>query len=290
MKKVVVCAIVAIATVVQGANAQKKEFKEEIKKEVSFPSSDSSENLLIVQNMNGSITVEGYDGNVVELLVEKSVWAKTEEKLTLGKQEIGVKVLRQDKEIVLHAQVPNMEYKNGHLSAIDCNNWEAPPYDHQLNFKVRVPRDTRLSVGTINQGEVMVANMNGSYLKANNINGGIDLNNVTGKTEVHAINGEVKISYAANPAESSTYYSLNGDINITYQEDLSAEIAFKSMNGELFTDFDIAGQYAKTIKNEPGEGKDAKYQFEAKPIVQIGNGALFHDFETLNGNVILKKI
>ncbi|NHF58411.1 DUF4097 domain-containing protein [Flavobacteriaceae bacterium TP-CH-4] len=290
MKKVVVCTLVVLATMVQSVKAQKKEFKEEIKREVSFDSPGNSDNVLIVQNLNGSIAVEGYDGNQVQLLVEKSIWGKTSEKLEQGKQEIGIKVLRQGNEIVLHAQVPNMEYKDGRLSSIDHHKWVAPSYDHRLDFKVRVPRNIQLSVGTINNGEVRVSNMAGSYIKANNINGGIELGNVTGKTDVHAINGEVKISYAANPKESSTYYSLNGDINISYQDDLSAEIAFKSMNGELFTDFEIARQYAKTSKNESGKGKKAKYRYEAKPIVQIGDGTLFHDFETLNGNVFIKKI
>lgn len=289
MKQVMACVALMGLLGAPSVKAQQKEFKEEIKKEVSF-ANKSGDNILVVQNLNGSIAVEGYDGESVQLSVEKSVWAKNTKDLELGKQEIGVKILQEGNEIIVHADVPNMHYKDGHLTSVDCNNYQQPSYDHQLNFTVRVPKKTKLVVGAINNGEVVVANTRGSYLKANNINGGIELKNVTGQTEVHAINGEVTISYAVNPKAPSTYYSLNGDINITYQEDLSAEIAFKSMNGELFTDFDIAGQYAKTSKNQSGEGNKVKYKYEAKPIVQIGNGALFHDFETLNGDVIIKKI
>ncbi len=289
MKKVIVCALFAVAAMTQGVNAQKNEFKEDIEKELAF-SNSSDENVLIVQNLNGSITVEGYDGDKVQLLVEKRVWARSNEKLEKGKREIGIKVLQEGNTLVVHADVPNMEYKKEHLTSIDCHNYEQPSYDHRLNFKLKMPKNIKLVVGTINNGEVVISNTRGNYLKANNINGGIALKNVTGQTEVHAINGEVQISYAANPKAASTYYSLNGDINITYQKDLSAEIAFKSMNGELFTDFEIAKQYAKTSKNESGKESGATYKYEAKPIVQIGGGALFHDFETLNGDVIIKKI
>lgn len=62
------------------------------------------------------------------------------------------------------------------------------------------------------------------------------------------------------------------------------------MNGELFTDFNIAKQFAKTTKDESGKGNKAKFKYESRPVVQIGKGGMDFDFETLNGNVIIKKI
>lgn len=289
MKRVVLCMALAGSVAVQCANAQRKKFKETIEKELSYEAS-SGEKILEVQNLNGSITVEGYDGATVLVTVEKVISASSATNLELGKKEIGVKILNQGDKIVVYPDVPNMHYKDGRFTNIDCNRWEESPYEHTLNFKVKMPKKTNLKVGAINDGEVLVKNTRGDYIEANNINGGIDLLDVTGQTKVHCINGEVNISYADNPTSKSTYYSLNGDINITYQKDLSADIAFKSMNGELFTDFDITKQYAKTTKNESGQRKNVKYKYESKPVVQIGNGGLAFDFETLNGDVILKKI
>ncbi len=274
---------------IQYGSAQKKEFKEVIKKELSFQSI-TDDNVLEVQNLNGSISVEGYDGSMVLVDVEKTIWAGNTEDLELGKKEIGIKVLQEGNKLIVYPDIPNMHYKDGRFTNIDCNGWEERPYDHTLNFKVRMPKNSKLKVGAINNGEVLVKNTRGSFIEANNINGGIDLQDITGTTKVHCINGEVNISYAVNPSEPSTYYSLNGDINITYQSNLSADIAFKSMNGELFTDFDIAKQFARTSKDEGGKGSKAKFKFESKPVVQIGNGGLDFDFETLNGNVMIKKI
>ncbi|MFS4445244.1 DUF4097 family beta strand repeat-containing protein [Maribacter sp. 2307UL18-2] len=289
MKRVAVCIALVGSLAIQCANAQRKEFKETIKKELSYEGS-VEERMLEVQNLNGSITVEGYEGNTVLVSVEKTISAGSTTNLELGKKEIGIKVINQGDKIIVYPDVPNMHYRDGRFTNIDCNRWEESPYEHTLNFKVKMPRRTNLKVGAINDGEVLVKNTRGSHIEANNINGGIDLLEVAGQTKVHCINGEVNISYADNPTSTSTYYSLNGDINITYQKDLSADIAFKSMNGELFTDFDITKQYAKTTKNESGQKKNAKYKYESKPVVQIGNGGLSFDFETLNGNVILKKI
>lgn len=273
---------------IQSTKGQKEEFNEVIKKELSYESR-GNDIMLEVQNLNGSIYVEGYDGQVVLLEVEKSIRARSTEDLELGKNEIGINVLKEGGKLIVYPQVPNMHYKDGRFTNIDCNRWEESPYDHTLNIKVKMPKNSKLKVGAINNGEVVVRNTRGNYIEANNINGGIELSNITGQTKVHCINGEVGISYADNPTLASTYYSLNGDINITYKKGLSADVAFKSMNGELFTDFDIVKHFAKTIKDESGK-KNTKYRYESKPVVQIGKGGLSFDFETLNGDVIIKKI
>lgn len=289
MKKVVTIALLAATFGVHHARAQKEEFKETIKKELAYKTG-SNDRVLEVQNLNGSITVEGYDGDIVLLEVEKTISAKNTKDLELGKKEIGVNVIQGGNKIVVYPQVPNMEYRDGRFTNIKCDQWKELAYEHNLDFKVKMPKNSKLEVGAINQGGVSVKNTRGSFIEARNINGGIQLDDITGQTEVHCINGEVVISYAENPTGSSTYYALNGDINITYQKNLSADIAFKSMNGELFTDFDIAEQYARTSKDSSGKGNKAKYRYESKPVVRIGQGGMDFDFETLNGDVILKKI
>jgi len=287
MKKI--CISLLFVFLIAGIQAQKKEFSEIITKEISFEN-NSGDNELVVRNIFGSISVEGYKGSVVKLKVSKQIVATNTQDLELGKKEIGIKILQQENDIVVYPDAPNVSYKDGRLKFNWCNDQEEPRYEHSLQFTILIPQETRLNVGTINDGEITVKNTRGSYINANNVNGGIALTNVTGKTDVHAINGEVKISYADNPKEFSSYYSLNGDINISYQKDLSAAISFKSMNGELFTDFEVAKQYAKTSKNDSKRGRNIKYKYESKPIVEIGKGAVEFDFETLNGNVIIKKI
>ena len=289
MKRELVCVVLAASLAVQCANAQRKEFNEVIKKELVYKDS-GGDKMLEVQNLSGSIVVEGYDGTTVLVTAEKTITASNTTDLELGKKEIGIKVINQGDKIIVYPDVPNMHYKDGRFTNINCDRWKESPYEHTLNFKVKMPRNNKIKVGAINNGELLVKNTRGDFIEANNINGGIELLNVTGQTKVHCINGEVRISYADNPTLKSTYFSLNGDINITYQKDLSADIAFKSMNGELFTDFDIAKQYAKTTMNDSGKKKNAKYKYESKPVVQIGKGGLSFDFETLNGDVIIKKI
>ena len=78
-------ALIAILGI-QSATAQKKEFKETIKKELSYENS-GNDRMLEVQNLNGSITVEGYDGDMVLVEVEKTISAQNANDLELGKRK-----------------------------------------------------------------------------------------------------------------------------------------------------------------------------------------------------------
>ena len=269
-------------------SAQKEVFKETLTKEVAF-TTVSADNTLVLRNVFGPISVEGYNGNTIKLEVDKEISADTAEELEVGKAELTLKVVEQDNRIIIHPDAPYMQYDEKGLRFNWCNNYEEPVYEHRLGFTVKVPRGININVSTVNDGDIYIGNTRGKFIKVNNVNGGIDLENVIGKTNLHCINGGVNVSYASNPEASSRYYSLNGDINISYQEPLSADVSFKSMNGELFTDFTIAKQYVRTSKNQAGKRK-AKFKYESTPIVQIGNGGIELDFETLNGNVFIKKM
>lgn len=287
MKPLKLLALAAIILPNLGS-AQELVFEETIKKELQFKTK-STENTLVLKNVFGPVTVEGYSGSTIQIVAEKKIIAENQDNLDLGKKELSITVLERDNRFIVHPDAPYIEYDEKGLKFNWCNNYEEPDYQHKLNFKVKVPRGVSLNVSTVNDGDIYVANTSGKFIKVNNINGGIDLKNVAGKTNLHCINGEVNVSYSKNPAGESKYYSLNGDINITYQTALSADVSFKSMNGELFTDFEVARQFVRTNKQTSGKGK-AKFKYESTPVVQIGNGGVQLDFETLNGNVFIKKI
>ncbi|MEM9077807.1 MAG: DUF4097 family beta strand repeat-containing protein [Bacteroidota bacterium] len=287
MKQSIVLLSLSLGICCTQVMAQKKEFSEVIKKEVAI--TKASESSLVIKNVFGSIEVEGYSGSTIQLEVERSIKAETDSDLELGKAEYQLKVTQLPNRVIIRPDAPYIDFDEEKLRYKWCDTSYDLSYEHNLNIKVKVPNTMRIDVSTINDGEVLVENTRGKFLKAENINGGITLNNITGKTKVNCINGPVTISYANNPDESSEYYSLNGDINISYQKALSANISFKTMNGEMFTDFDINKQFTRTNKSL-GKGGKPKFKVESQPVVQIGAGSVDFDFETLNGNVYIKKI
>lgn len=282
-------ALFALSVGCLGAKAQEQEFRETINKEASFGTT-GAEHTLEVYDLNGSITVEGYEGDKVLIEAEKLVRDPDPKDVELGKKEIGVNVLVEGDKIVVYPQIPNMEYRDGRFTNSCQDHWEELPYDHKLDFHIKMPKNARLKVSTINQGEVLVKNTAGSFIDANNINGGIVLEHITGETHLNCINGDVSVSYTQNPTKPCRYYALNGKMDIVYQKNLSANILFKSMNGDLYTDFDIEKQFTKVDKGLSGKGTKAKFKFEAKPAIQIGQGGTDMEVETLNGDVTIKKI
>lgn len=275
------------ALVLHYVEAQKKEFNETIMKEVFFESKGNG-NTMVLKNIFGSITVEGYDGEKIILEVAKKIKADNQEDLELGKRELQLKIEVDGNTAIIHPDAPYITFDKQELGFNWCQDYNEPKYGHRMDFKVKVPKDTRLNIGTINDGEVLVQNSVGTFLKVSNINGGIALNNVKGETHLNCINGDVSITYIDNPHTDSRYYSLNGDINVSYQSGLSANVSFKTMNGELFTDFDVERQFVKTTKSNDVD--KAKFKYESTPTMQIGKGDIALDFETLNGNVFIKKI
>ncbi|MGI9551538.1 MAG: DUF4097 family beta strand repeat-containing protein [Aurantibacter sp.] len=264
---------------------------ETITEELSF-STNSSENMLVVQNVNGPISVEGYEGNTIKIEVDKTITAKSENKLEEGKREIGIKVEEVGKRIYVYLDSPwthfnsatgKFEHRENH------DGWEKPKYRYLLDFKLKVPRSTNVKLATMNDGDIYARNIQGNEIIVSNLNGAITLDNVSGRTDVNALNRDINITYFRNPTEDSRYHSLNGDINVTFKEDLNADVSFKSLNGDLYTNYDTAKMTPKLEKKKNRNGKGVKYNLSSNESFRIGKGGIKLDFNLLNGDATVKK-
>ncbi|MFD2588611.1 DUF4097 family beta strand repeat-containing protein [Croceitalea marina] len=264
---------------------------ETIKEELSF-SSNSSDNMLVVQNVNGPISVEGYDGTSVKIEVEKTISARNQDSLEEGKQDIEVRVEEVGARIYVYLESPwnNFNTAIGRYENHKNNGrWEQPKYQYYLDFKLKVPKSTNVSLATMNDGDIYAKDVQGDEIIVNNLNGAITLENVAGKTDVNALNRDINISYYKNPTEDSKYNSLNGDINVTFKKNLNADVSFKSLNGDMYTNYDTTTLKPELIKTKTKKGKGVKYNMSSNQSYRIGNGGIKLDFNLLNGDATLKK-
>ena len=105
------------------------------------------------------------------------------------------------------------------------------------------------------------------------------------------INGDLDINYISVPLTPSRFYTLNGDINATFNENLNAVLGFKSRNGDLFTNIDnIKYLPVKIEKTEVFDNGGIRYKIGEYTTIKVRNGGVKIDFETFNGNVIVKEI
>jgi len=270
---------------------QAQEFRETIKKELQFASSNSK-NVLHVQNVNGSIAVEGYNGSTILVEVKKVIKAKNQAYLETGKQEIGISIEEKGNEIFVFLDSPwtYFDFDKGRFSHNENYNYsDRPKYRYHLDFTVKVPKNTGLNVGTMNSGDIFVKDVQGSLMMVNNLNGAITLENVSGKTDANALNKDINITYHSNPREDSSYHSLNGDINVIFKDGLNADVSFKSLNGDLYTNFDTTTLQAKVTQKEVKGNKGVKYKVDSNESFRIGSGGIKLDFQLLNGDALVKK-
>lgn len=281
-------------------------YTEKITKEFSFEKK-GSDNAIMIANINGNITVEGYAGDKIIVEATKSIRAKTPERLEKGKMQVQLGVIDRADTLLFFVEGTGSTFgrkteqnRNKSRSSnewgynwccnggIDCNsdcNCRVD-YDYKMDFVVKVPSSVHLMVSTINDGDIAIGNVKGA-VKADNINGSIKLNNLVREATASTINGDVDVVYSANPAKDCRFYTLNGDINAWFQKGLAASMSFESFNGNFYTNIDNLEAMPVLVekKNVPD---GVRYKVGGNRY-KIGSGGVFLDFETFNGNVYLKE-
>ncbi|GHN01743.1 hypothetical protein WSM22_32320 [Cytophagales bacterium WSM2-2] len=269
-------------------------FTDKITKELAFEKVGPN-NTLIIANINGSMKVQGYDGDKILIEAERTIKAKTEARLEQGKKEMQLGQIDRFDTLIVYVSgncnttfgYRNKKHYSGWSYNSDCRGGDCnPPYDYVFNFTIKVPAGINVEVSTVNNGDVTVTNMKGA-VKANNINGAIRLTSLEGPASASTINGDVDIEYLRNPGKDCKYYSLNGDINALFVKGLAANMSFKSFNGALYTNVPkLEGLPASIVKEDSREGLKLRI---ASNQFKIGNGGALQDFETFNGDVIVKE-
>ncbi len=284
--KIVLIAFLGLATQLK---AQKQE--ETINKQVEI-TSRVSDYMFIAKNVNGPITVTGYDGNTVEVTVKKVIKADDIEDVTKGMEELSYEIEKKNNRILLYPKAPFIQYKEDKrwgLQMNGCNN-EGPDYDFYAEYTIKIPRKMKLNVSTINRGDIMVKNIQTSVLEVNNINGAITLDKVSGKSDIRTINGNIDVVYVQNPGAKSNYSTINGKITLHCLKNLGADVSFESMHGDFYTDFDVTEVVSNTTKSKSSGKRDIAYVIKSKPVMKIGEGGPNYNFKTLNGDVYIKRI
>ena len=246
----------------------------------------SANSIVYVQNINGSVQVEGYNGDQVQIEVKKTVKADNQAALDLGVKEIKVGVEEVGDTVFVFIDAPFIHRKNRHHFQ---TNMKEVPYDFTLDFTVKVPRQVNLRVSSVNKGEVSVANTIGE-VQASHVNGAVTLTNIAGNTKASTVNGNIEASYVKSPTADSEYRTINGEIRVRYPESLSADLAFRTLHGEFFTDFPVAqllpAQMSKNTSNRKGV---TVYKINKSQEVRIGGGGPKFSFELINGNIYVQK-
>lgn len=236
----------------------------------------------IIDNVSGNIEVTAASGGAVEVDIEKSLSADSQDRLSLARKEISLAETREGGLIRLLVDGPF----RCHCADNSINFHGEPLYRFTYNFKVRVPKNIALELRTVNRSHILVEGTSGDF-KISNVNGGIEMREVAGAGSVHTVNGPVKITFAQNPTGATSFKSVNGTLDVSFRPGLNADVRMKTLNGGMFTDFPIT---ALPVAAAQPERRDGKFVWRSNRMtgVRIGRGGPELDFETLNGDVLIK--
>jgi hypothetical protein len=282
MKRLLIPVFAGVGLCFAQISARAQEYKTHISKEFTY-----QKGMVGIYNLFGSVRVEGYAGTKVLIEADETISAEDQQTLEEGKKEFKLEFEQKPDSILAYISEPWDTRPHQHYGyRNDRHNIE---YRVKLEFVVKVPFNVDLAASTVNEGNVYVKNVYGS-LKINNVNGAIEIVNAKGTTIAHTVNGGVTANYLALPPDASSYYSINGELKVTYPKGLAADVSFKSMNGEFYTDFqNVEVMPSKVTKSESKNGNGTTYKLSKNSDIRFGAGGKLFKFETLNGNVYIKK-
>jgi DUF4097 and DUF4098 domain-containing protein YvlB len=255
--------------------AAEVEQNETIQKNYSL--SSSAPKKIIVDNVNGSIHVTGYDGSEVRLVAHKRLRADSPEKAETARKEVTLNITQDANTVTFFVDGP-FRCRDGGVHIHGRIGYEV-----KYDFEVQVPRDTATELKTVNDGEIKLENVAGDY-DVDNINGGVEMTEAAGSGKVYALNGRVRVLFRDNPRGTSSFGSLNGEVRVTFQPDLNADLRFKTFNGGVYTDYPVT---YLPITAAAGERRDGKFVYKSNEwsAVRVGRGGPQLSFDAFNGNI-----
>jgi hypothetical protein len=159
-----------------------------------------------------------------------------------------------------------------------------------ITFEIEVPSRSNLKLSTVNDGEILVENVEGD-LTVRNTNGGITLNNVGGTVNAGTTNGNVRATMNRVASEKEmAFTSLNGTVDVTLPPATKANLRMRSDNGDVYSDFDVQLAPAAPVVQE-NRSSNGRYRISRNRAIvgAINGGGPEFELRTFNSNVYVRK-
>jgi len=247
----------------------------------------SNDKTLDVDNVNGTIQVIGDNGNTIRAEGERIVRAEDQQAIDRAKREVKLDVNEKDGTAQLYVDGPFRD--NGH-SSDDHGfhvHWDEHEYEVTYNFTIHVPRETGLHLRTVN-GDVKTEETSGKF-DIRGVNGSVTMTGVAGSGTLRTVNGQTAVSFRESPKAASDFQTVNGLIEASFPPNLSADLRFKTLNGQAYTDFDATALLPSTAQASDRKNGKFVYRINHTSSVRIGSGGPELSFETVNGDIRIKK-
>jgi hypothetical protein len=250
--------------------------QETIRKTFALPAAHKT---LEVDNVFGSIVVTGVAGDQVQLVVEKTIHAESEERMAAAKKEVKLDITEQPDLLKLYVDGPFRCHCDD-----ECGGWHGDRgYSVKMDFTLQVPQNVDVKLRTVNSGRVQVKDVTGKF-SVRNVNGGIEMANIAGSGQARTVNGPVKVSFRENPRENSDFGTVNGNVELSFVRGLAADFRFKTFNGNIYSDFEMTSLPPRPVQADQHNGR-FRYRSDRFTGGRVGSGGPEIKADNLNGDI-----
>jgi hypothetical protein len=284
--------LAAAAVMAQRAWSDDKDWKsfktEDIHKTLRF-ADPTKPGEVIVDNIFGPITVEGYAGRDIILEAKKTVYARDEARAAKAEEEVRLDLTEEGQTVEAYVDGPfreNDEEKGGRGVHIRRD----PGYKVFYGFTLKVPVRSNLTASTVTDGFVEVRGVEGTF-DVRNVNGRVRLVDVAGSGDARTVNGGVTVVFKRHPDGACAFKTVNGDVEVDFPGEPSADFRIKTMHGDVYSDFDVTYlPKAPPVREERG-GPGGKYVYRSEGSfgVRAGRGGPEIKLDTLSGDILIAR-
>jgi hypothetical protein len=239
--------------------------------------------LVVVDNVNGSIEATGYNGTELKVEVSKRIEAETPGRMEAAKREVKLDMTQSGDTVKLYVDGPFRCRCGGDC----CGGEHHPGYQVYYDFKLQVPSTMRVDLYTVNSGHIKVQAIGGDF-DVKNVNGRIDMNDMAGSGTAKTVNGPVTATFVRNPTAKSSFETINGNVDLTFRQGFKGDARMQTLNGAMYTDFEVTPLPLEPASAETRNGKFV-YRRDGATNVRIGSGGPKFNLKTLNGDIFIRE-
>ena len=252
--------------------------QEDTREEMTIPLSNPGQpGKLECRLVNGSITITGYSGNEVQVIATQPMKKISVETETDDPEKKGMKKITSRSFNITAEENDNVvEIRSQSILST-------------INLVIKVPAKFDMEVGTVNNGDILVNNVEGN-LEISNVNGSVTLTDVSGSVVTNTVNGDVKVIMdRVDAGTPMSFVTFNGDVDVTIPGSVKATARMNSTTGDIYTDFDVEFEQ-KRVKADESEGRDVyKISIDEYVSGNLNGGGAEFVFKTFSGDIYLRK-
>ena len=155
-------------------------------------------------------------------------------------------------------------------------------------FDVVVPKNTIVDVGTVMDGKIDVAGIDGA-ISARNVNGPVRVQQMRSCHQIESVNGRVTLGFESAPLNDCDIETINGDVTLAMPAGSGLDVALDTFNGRVTTDFST-DTFAVPAQVDYVE-TDGKHRYRIQQLAGLrleGGGPIF-SISSMNGDVRIHK-